>query len=166
MSATFNAGEVFEVAQQLERNGGLFYRRAAEAAETAAASRTLLELAVMEGKHQAVFAAMAEDLSPEERQQPLYDPNGEGAHYMRALAGGHVFDLAANPVDWLEGGRTTADVIRKAIQLEKDTIIYYLGIRDTVPAKLGAERIEDIIREEMGHITLLSEMLEAFEPDE
>jgi rubrerythrin len=85
---------------------------------------------------------------------------------MRALAGGHVFDLNADPVEWLEGGRSTTDVLAKALQLEKDTIIYYLGVRDTVPAKLGADRVDEIIREEMGHVTLLSEMLEAFMPDD
>jgi rubrerythrin len=164
--ATMNAGEVLEIAQQLERNGGLFYRRAATVAETAAASRMLQELAVMEAKHERLFADMAGELTAEERQQALYDPFGEGAQYMRALAGGQVFDLNADPVEWLEGGRSTVDVLRKALQLEKDTIIYYLGVRDTVPEKLGADRVEEIIREEMRHVTLLSGMLEAFQTDE
>ena len=31
MALEYSAGEIFEIAQQMERNGALFYRRAAEA---------------------------------------------------------------------------------------------------------------------------------------
>lgn len=156
-----NAGEVLQIAQQMERNGGAFYTRAAESAETEEAARMLRELATMEWKHEKVFADMADALSEQERQAPLYDPFDEGMQYMQAVAGGYVFDLHADPVKWLEGGRSMTDVLRKAIQLEKDTIIYYLGVKQSVPERLGGARLDDIIREEMGHITLLSGMLEA-----
>ena len=57
------------------------------------------------------------------------------------------------------------DVLQKALQLEQNAVIYYLGVRDTVPEELGAGRVDEIVREEMGHIALLSEMLEAFEQE-
>jgi rubrerythrin len=158
-----NAGEVLQIAQQMERNGGVFYTQAADSAETEEAARMLRELAVMEQKHEKVFADMADALSAEERQAPLYDPYDEGMQYMQAVAGGYVFDLHADPVEWLEGGRSMTEIIRKAIQLEKDTIIYYLGVRDSVPERLGVARLDGIIREEMGHVTLLSGMLGALE---
>ncbi|MHC4789473.1 MAG: ferritin-like domain-containing protein, partial [Planctomycetota bacterium] len=94
-----------------------------------------------------------------ERQEPLYDPNDEGLQYVRAAAGGQVFDLKADPVQWLEGGRAMAQVLTKAIGLEKDSIIFYLGLKEVVPERLGRGRVDEVIRQEMGHVTLLSTTL-------
>jgi len=158
MKMGYTASELLEIAQQMERNGCAFYDRAAELAEGGAAA-VLLELAEMERTHERTFAAMAAELPEGERQAPAYDPNGEAAQYIRAVAGGHVFNLKADPVEWLAAGRTMPQILRRAIALEKDTIVYYLGLRDVVPADLGKERVDDIIREEMSHVVLLSEQL-------
>ena len=48
MSYDFNADDIFEMAQQMERNGGNFYRTAAENTEDAANKDFLLNLAAME----------------------------------------------------------------------------------------------------------------------
>jgi rubrerythrin len=165
MTMLLNAGEVLQIAQQMERNGGIYYSRAAESAETEEAARMLRELAIMERKHEKVFADMADALEEQECQALLYDPDDDGMHYMQAIAGGHVFDLNADPVGWLGGGRTTSEVLCKALELEKDAIIYYLGVKDSVPERLGAAWIDEIIREEMGHVTLLSDMLGALEDE-
>ena len=47
-------------------------------------------------------------------------------------------------------------ILRVAIGLEKDSIIFYLGMKELVPENLGKNRIDKIIKEEMGHIRLLS----------
>jgi len=47
-----------------------------------------------------------------------------------------------------------------AIGLEKDSIVFYLGMKDAVPERLGRSRIDDIIREEMSHVYLLSREFE------
>lgn len=159
MQPTYTAGEVLEIAQQIERNGARFYRRAAGAAPQEEARRTLNELAVMEQTHERTFATMAAELTSQERQEPLYDPNDEAAQYMRVVAGGHVFDLRADPSEWLGPGRTMAQILRKAIEVEKESIIYYLGLKQAVPEHLGRERVDRIIAEEMRHLVLLDGML-------
>jgi rubrerythrin len=158
---TYNAGEVLEIARQIERNGARFYRRAAETAPTSQAERALLDLAVMEEKHEQTFADMAAELSAEERQAPLYDPNDEARQYLQAVAGGQVFDLKADPAEWLEGGRTLTEVLARAMELEKDSIIYYLALKPAIPEGLGRARVDDVIREEMRHLVLLNTMSEA-----
>ena len=159
MTTTYNANEILEIAQQMERNGARFYERAADVCGAPDAARALRELAVMERQHQQTFASMAAALTDEERQEPLLDPYDESAQYMRAVAGGHVFDLRSDPVEWIGDGRTMADILTKAIGLEKDSIIYYLGLMDAVPEHLGREWVDQIIKEEMGHVTLLNTML-------
>jgi rubrerythrin len=161
MSLPFNAAEVLEIAQQIERNGARFYRRAAETAADPHVKGLLLDLCAMEENHRRAFAEMGADLSPDEDQAPAYDPYEETVQYLRAVAGGHVFDPRADPVEWLGGGRSLAEILRRAIDMEKDSIIFYLAIRQSVPEKLGKERIEAIIREEMSHLATLSERLGA-----
>jgi rubrerythrin len=165
MAVVFNAGEVFDIAQQIERNGARFYRRAAEAMgeQEGQTASLLLSLSDMERRHERVFAKMSKELSPQEKEQPLYDPYGEADQYLRALAGGYVFDLTADPNDWLGEGRAVAGVLHKAIGVEQESILFYLGMKESVPEKLGKERIEGIIKQEMNHVSLLAARLRVVE---
>ncbi len=163
MAVVFNAGEVFEIAQQIERNGGRFYRRAAEPMGEDETADLLLKLADMERVHEHVFAKMSKELEPQEKEQPLYDPYGEADQYLRALAGGYLFDLTADPNDWLGEGRSLVDVLHKAIAIEKESILFYLGMKEAVPEKLGKDRIQGIIQQEMNHVSLLAARLKVLE---
>jgi len=49
--------------------------------------------------------------------------------------------------------------LNTAIGLEKESVLFYLGIKDMVPPGHGLERIDEIIREERGHIVQLSSLL-------
>ncbi len=159
MNIDFNAHEIFEMAKQIERNGARFYRRAAEGVEDSEDRRMLCELAAMEEEHEKVFASMQEDLSASDQTSTIFDPNGEAVSYLRAMADGHVFDMKADPTDFLTGHHGVADILRKALGLEKDSIIFYLGMKEMVPQRLGKDKIEHIIREEMRHIVLLNREL-------
>lgn len=161
--AHFNADEVFEIAEQMERNGAKFYRRAAEYAVSANTRNILLNLAEMEVEHERVFVAMREDVS---RNAPdwvakFFDVEGQhqAALYLRAIADGRVFDLRSDPTAALTGIEGPAEIFRTAIGLEKDSVIFYWGIREAVPEYLGRDKIDAIIREEIGHIAILTREL-------
>lgn len=79
--------------------------------------------------------------------------------YLKVMADGYVFDVRTEPADLLTGQETAAEILRTAIGLEKDSIVFYLGIKEMVPARLGKEKIDHIIKEEMSHITGLSNKL-------
>lgn len=157
MTIPFSADEVLQMAEQIERNGSRFYRRAAQGFADSRARQQLLDLAAMEDEHQKVFASMRADLSPQEREPSVPDPYGEAVLYLRGMADGSVFDVRADPSERLTGKETMEDILRTAIGLEKDSIVFYLGLKEIVPERLGRQRIEDIIKEEMGHITVLSQ---------
>ena len=91
MSYDFNADEVFEMAEQLERNGGKFYRSAAENADNSENRSFLLELAKMEDQHEKTFKAMRAELPAKAKESKVFDPQGEAALYLRALADTRVF---------------------------------------------------------------------------
>lgn len=163
MTERFNADEIFEIAEQIERNGAKFYRRAAELAPTEDARALLLRLAAMEDQHVSAFAAMHEELrkeKPDWLAKPFdIDADDQSTLYLRAVAEGRIFGLDADPAALLSDGEPLNNILTVAIGLEKDSIIFYLGVRDAVPESLGAGKIDDIIREEMGHVVLLSRQL-------
>jgi rubrerythrin len=53
------------------------------------------------------------------------------------------------------------EILKSAIEAEKDSIVFYLGMKEAVPQNLGRDRIEAIIKEEMGHIQMLTKHLVA-----
>jgi rubrerythrin len=158
-SLDFNADEIFQMAQQIERNGVHFYRLAAQRAQEAGRARLFLKLAAMEEGHEKVFARMRAELTEAERRQKVFTPEDQGSSYLRAWADIHVFDLRSNPAEKLGGKETVEDILRVAIGLEKDSIVFYTGMKEAVPERLGRNRIDEIIREEMHHVENLSREL-------
>ncbi len=155
MSRNYNIDEILAMAERIERNGAEYYERAAQMTEDEEKKAKLRKLAKMENDHEQIFAEMRAS-QPEERAS--FDPDGEVGRYLGAIVDGNVFDYRSAPAADL-AGKSLVDVYRKAIDLEKDSIIFYLGIRELVPEKLGNAQMDDIIREEMGHIVLLSDDL-------
>jgi rubrerythrin len=159
MSIRYNADEVLEMALEIERYGASFYERAAELGHGEEAEAMLLELAAMERDHGETFAEMRRGLSEAERKEQSYDPEGELPLYLRVMADKGVFGRQGEPAKALTGKEDIEDVLRFAIGLEKDSIMFYLGLHDLVPARLGGARVEQILSEEMRHIEMLGGML-------
>ena len=155
---SFNIDEVFEMAEQIERNGARFYRKAAEPA--AGQQRDLLlRLAAVEDDHQKTFAAMRAELPAGEKQPVTADPDDVAALYLQAMADGKVF--AADPSESLSGDEPMQAILAAAIDLEKDSIVFYESMKAVVSPSLGRGGLDGIIKEEIGHILDLTKQLEA-----
>jgi len=157
---TFNADEVFEMAEQIERNGAAFYRKAAGGAASSCAA-TLERLAAMEDDHERTFHQIRADLAGEGKLKRQFDPEDEAARYLQAMADGKVFDLGADPAAVLTGSESIEEILQIAIGLEKDSIVFYLAMKQSVPAGAGRDAIDRIIDQEVGHIATLSGELAA-----
>ena len=151
----FNANEILQMAEQIERNGADFYRKSAEKIQDPAGKELLLNLAEMEDEHEKTFAAMRSKLTADEKTQTVFDPEGETVGYLKALADSKVFFEKTIDTSNMEG------ILKEAITAEKDSILFYLGIKDVVPKVLGKDRLDQIIKEEMSHINLLTRELVA-----
>ncbi|HUS46842.1 MAG TPA: ferritin family protein [Phycisphaerae bacterium] len=158
---TFNADEIFEMAEQIERNGSAFYKKAAEITAHAGYKKLLAELSEWELQHEKTFHKIRTGLSGAAKAQGVADPDGEAALYLQAFAAGKVFDPKAEPAAQLTGAESMETILRTALGLEKDSIVFYLGLRQAVPANRGGQKVEAIIEEEMKHIRMLSEQLGA-----
>ena len=161
MGITFNADEIFEMAEQIERNGVKFYNKAAGNVSDGEVRAMLLALAEMEVDHEKTFSAMRAELSDPEKQSDIFDPDNEAGLYLQAMADGHVFDVKDDPSEKLTGSESIEDIIRMALQAEKDSIAFYLGLEKLVPSSAGQGKVEHIIAEEMAHIATLSGKLAA-----
>jgi len=159
VSIGFNVDEIFQMAEQIERNGAYFYKKAASGAEPQTA-QVLLQLSSMEEEHEKTFSRMRAELSEKERKATVPDPENQSAAYLRAWTDGQVFNVRSNPAERLTGREQAEDIWRIAIGLEKDSIVFYLGMKDAVPERLGRSKIDSIIKEEMAHIAILSGKLE------
>lgn len=155
MAYDFNANEIFEMAIQIEENGVKFYTVAAERVSDPKEKELLLRLADMEKDHAQTFKTMKKELSPDEKASNVFDPENESLLYLKSLADLRVFFEKELNTSSLK------EILKDAIVAEKDSIVFYLGMKDLVPADKGRDRLDDIIKEEMGHIRLLSRELAA-----
>lgn len=153
MAYDFNAKDIFEMAKQIERNGVKFYQTAAENVPGQKEKQMLLSLAKMEEQHEKTFAEMETALIGKETAITVFDPEDEAALYLKALADTRVF--FEKTVETF----SMKSILKEAIGAEKDSIVFYLGMKDLVPEQSGKKRIDGIIKEEMGHIRLLAKEL-------
>ncbi len=153
MGFDFNMDEILAMAEEIERNGASFYRTAAGEAPDPETRQLLEELAAMEDEHEKIFAGLRAALTAEDKQPGAFDPDDDTARYLKSLADLRVFHNKAIDINSMES------VLEEAILTEKDSISFYVGMRAYVPRALGKEKVDKVIKEEMGHLTLLTDKL-------
>ncbi len=152
MNFDFNANEILIMAAKIEKNGAKFYREAAENV-SGEEKKFLLELAEMEDDHEKTFTALSAELTDAEKEDQSFDPNNEAVEYCKALADMRVFFEKKSDFSSMK------EIVKEAIVAEKDSIVFYLGMKELVPESLGKEKVDKIIKEEMSHINLLTKKL-------
>jgi rubrerythrin len=148
-----NAGSVFEIAEQMERQGAEFYRKAAETADQNGRT-VLLALAQMEYIHERTFTIMRSELTSGSLQPITPEPNSQGALYLDAVASGKIFGAASTPE--LTGQESIDRIFEIAISLEKDSIVFYQSMKSLVPPGRMRNQLDEIIDQEIGHILELT----------
>lgn len=159
MSILFKIDEVFEMAEQIERNGAGFYQAAAGRAQDGETTQLLLGLAAMERQHEEFFSQRRQEIARSGSGTADFSINDELSAYLRAWADGHVFDARRDPAKQLSGRESLEDILKIAIGLEKDSIVFYVGFKGAMTRRADIAHIEDIIKEEMNHIASLNARL-------
>jgi len=161
MIITFNADEIFEMAEEIERNGAKFYRKAAANDGDKKIKQMLLDMAVMEDGHLRTFKEMREQLGPQEKSSDVFDPDDQAAQYLQTMADGRGFEGKVNIAEELTGKESIEEILTTAINAEKNSVVFYVGLKELVSVKAGRDKIERIIKEELSHITNLKQQLAA-----
>ena len=115
-----------------------------------------MELAQAEVAHRKVFADMRKHLPVGEKGEGVALPDEEMSRYLRAWADGQVFDATRDAAADLTGNESLEDILRMALDREKDSVVFYVGMKSATPKSWGREKIDHIIAEEMKHIAILN----------
>jgi len=161
MGITFNADEIFEMAENIERDGAKFYRQAAKSATDKKTKQMLIDLASMEDGHLKTFQEMRKKLSPREKEQMVFDPYNEAAMYLQTMAEGHGWEGRKSLTEQLTGKEKIEDILKIAIDAENNSVVFYTSLKELVPVRAGRDKVEAIIKEELGHIATLNRTLAA-----
>ncbi len=156
MTQELTGYEVLEIAENLERSAGRFYRKAAGLCDDPQISRIFNELAQWEMRHVQIFAEMKEYLSEKAWELGYFRAERVEGSAPPAPA---VFGAHADPTQTLTGRESKADVLRMALANEEYTIAYYTSLTEFTLGAHNLEAIEEIIREEQQHVKILMQAL-------
>jgi rubrerythrin len=155
MPITFNADEIFEMAEEMEKNGAKFYRKAAKNTSDRQTKQMLLDMADMEDNHLQTFREMRQQLTGQEKAETVFDPDNEAAMYLQAMADSHGYEGKISPDEELTGKETPKELLEIALNSEKESVVFYTGLKSLVPPNAGRDKVKAIICEELVHITTL-----------
>jgi len=156
MAYDFNADEMFQIAIKIEENGARFYRRAAELQSDPSNREMLGKLEAMEKSHQNTFEKMRSRITDAEKTATVFDPAGDASQYLAAMADTHGGEGDPSAADALTGKSSMNEIVNIAIGLEKESILFYLGLKDLVPPEFGQDKLDEIIGQERRHIIQLN----------
>ncbi len=147
----YSVSEVIEQAVQTEKLGAIFYEKAAKKFEDRKELRKLFEtLSAKELEHQKIFTEM---------KKRVRDEQAEGweevSLYLRAIVESAFFLGKGKSLTSIGGVKSVLDAVNHALGFEKETLLYYLGIRDAIRKK---KVINAIIGEEKSHIIALNKL--------
>jgi rubrerythrin len=148
------ADDVFGMAVRIEENGYAFYAGIAEGAEDRELKRLFEDLAGMEKGHITLFKALRSDLAAS-LAESVWDPEGLAQSYLQLTADTHVFTVEAAS-DRLKRIKTPDQALDVALQFEKDSVAFFLGMKELLPDPAGKGEIDKLILSEMDHIRMLS----------
>jgi rubrerythrin len=155
MDITFSADEIFEMAEQIERNAAGFYREASKKAAAKDVGKLFVDLAAMEDGHCQIFQEMRKKLSSEEKESTTFDPESEAIMYLQAMADSHGTEGKKGRGDKLTGDESIKEIFEIAINAEKDSVVFYTALKEMVPPGAGRDKVMEIIDEELGHLVML-----------
>src|SRR5208283_2013794 len=145
----FSIGEVIEQAVQTERLGFQFYTMMKERFKENGKLYSLFStLAQKELRHEKTFSELKGIVAGSEPENWE-----EVTHYMRAMVESEFFLGKNKSLTAMDRIKSIEDAVTFAIGFEKETLLYFFGIRDAVREK---EIVDEIINEEKSHIMWLS----------
>ena len=159
MGIRFNADEILEMAIRIETNGRSFYLRAAELQSDSKTAGFFNKLAAMEEQHKKTFEIFRDELSSLDKEGQVYDPDGQASMYLAVMADTHGGEGDPQIAKTLTGKESLEDILKIALNLEKQSILFYVGLKDLVPQQHGKDKVDAIIDEEKQHVAQLSDVL-------
>src|SRR4030042_3092396 len=133
----YNALEIYEIGIEIEQNGKKFYEVAADQAEEADIKKFLNDLAQWEDQHVSLFQNLKNKFDQNGLENSVLDPDNEDQKYLKAAAESHVFRKSIDIASLVKGCDTPTDILKIALQFEKDSGVLYNTMQEMVPVAFG-----------------------------
>jgi rubrerythrin len=153
----FAGSEIVEVGIQIEKNGRDFYNTLVEGSKNQRAKQKFKYLAGEEEKHIAIFQKILDSVH---KYEPPETYPGEYFAYMNALARDYVFTGKDKGRQIAKNVKGDKEAIEMGIGFEKDSIIFYVGMKKVVP-EYDHKIVDRLIEQEQDHFRQLSELKES-----
>ena len=126
-------------------------------ADAKQAKELFIYLADEEVRHKKVFEGLSAAIVMTEIDSTTWE---EAMEYIEATVDREFFDDTA-PIRTVPAGATIPDMLRQAIEFEKQTLLFFYSLRDLVQPP-NRPLIDEIIGEEKSHVRRLAVMLESY----
>jgi rubrerythrin len=154
MGNIFAASEIVELGIQIETNGRDFYNTLVKQTKNKKATDIFQYLAGEEEKHIAVFQKILDET---EKYEPPKIYADEYLAYMNALASEYIFTRKGQGELIAKKIKSDLEAVDTGIKFEKDSIIFYEGIKKAVP-EYDHKIIEELIHQEENHLKQLIDL--------
>lgn len=158
MGNIFAGSEIVELGIEIEKNGRDFYYTLSRKSKNQQAVKVFIFLAGEEEKHIKAFQGILE-------KTDKYEPQGLDADeyyaYMNALAGDYIFTQKEKGAAVAASIKDEKEAVDKGIGFEKDSIVFYEGIKKAVP-DYDVKVVEQLIQQEELHLGQLLELKKTF----
>ncbi len=155
----FSLNEIIEMAVQIEKNGYSFYDHALQKKDLSNdAEELLIMLRDEEIAHEKIFKNLRKEIDFSEIQS-AGDWNMVGS-YLRTITESHIFRDDQAAIQLAVNASDEKEIIRNAIAFEKDTLLFFYSLRDSVNDERAAKVIKKIIDEEAKHVVKLKKIYE------
>src|SRR3989338_2837362 len=152
MGNIFSASEVIEIGIQIEKNGRDFYNGVAKVSNSPQAVKIFGYLAGEEEKHIGRFKYIMREVKDYEPAEAYPD---EYFAYLKVLSEGHIFTKEKTGSNVAETIKTDLHAIEMGMGFEKDSILFYHGIKRVV-LEDEEKSIDKLIEEEQSHLIMLT----------
>lgn len=154
MSNIFSGAEVVEIGIQIEKNGRDFYNALVQKSKELKSKGIFEYLAKEEERHIKAFQGILDKL---QNYEPPQTYAGEYVAYMNALAGEYVFTQKDKGEEMASRVKSDREAINLGMGFEKDSIVFYEGIKKVVP-EYELKVINELITQEQEHLRKLLEL--------
>lgn len=154
MGNIFSASEVVQIGIQIEKNGRDFYEVLKGKSSMEKVREVFSFLSGEEERHIKVFEGI---LGKAEGYVPPESYPGELLNYINALAAEYIFTQEGKGKLIASAVKNDKEATGIAIGFEKDSIIFYEGMKGMV-ASYEAKVVNELIQQEQAHLVKLTEL--------
>ena len=154
--AAYSVNEIIELAVQIERNGYAFYHEATKRKDLdAKAVEFLAFLRDEELGHEKTFLSLRDDMDT-----MVLELSADWelvASYLKTIVDSRIFDDEASAIKGATEAKDLLSIVNNAIAFEKDTLLFFHAMNDSINNEKAKKSIGRIINEEVSHVLRLND---------